>query len=159
MDLAIVGFESGSDKTLKFLRKGTTRQINLEGARILHENGVKIMANIMFGTPGETHEDVDQTMSMVREIKPEHFSAATFSPYPGSDLHDYCLKENQILNEYASRFVGEQKIRGIDYGYIQAQVDKYNSGQHKLKFLLKHSNFPVIKTARQLYKKVKAKAI
>jgi len=155
LDIAIVGFESGSNKVLKLLRKGTTREVNLEAAKILNKYGVKIFANIMMGVPGETNEDVDLTMSMVKEINPVHFSPATFSPYPGSDLHDYCLKNNLILDEYASRHVGQKKLRDIDYNYIQRAIDKYTSEKHPVKFWLKHTNLPLMGIIRKLYRKVK----
>lgn len=157
LEIAIVGFESGSDMVLKFLRKGTTRQINLEAAKIFRMNGIKIFANIMFGVPTETKEDIDLTMSMVREMKPEHFSAATFSPYPGSYLHDYCMERGLVLNEYASRYIGEHKIMGIDYEYIQSQVDLYNRSKNRLKFWLQHSNLPLANSLRGLYRKVRSK--
>jgi len=155
LEMAIVGFESGSDKILKFLRKGTTRETNLKAAKILHENGIKIFANILMGLPTETHEDIDLTMSMVREMKPEHLSVATFSPYPGSDLHDYCCRNDLIIDEYASRYIGEHKIKGVDYDYIQKAVDGYNKDQNQLKYWLRHSNFPMASTLRSLYKKTR----
>jgi anaerobic magnesium-protoporphyrin IX monomethyl ester cyclase len=157
LEMAIVGFESGSNNVLKIMRKGITREINIEGAKILHDNGIKIFANIMFGVPGETLIDVKETMSMVREINPEHFSASTYSPYPGNDLHDFCQKQDLILNEYANRYPGEQKIKGIDYCAIQKEIDLYNREHNRLKFWLQHSNLPGASKARKLYHTVRAK--
>jgi radical SAM superfamily enzyme YgiQ (UPF0313 family) len=153
LEIAIVGFESGSDKMLAFLRKGTTRQINIDAAKILHKNDIQIFANILMGIPTETHEDIDLTMSMVKEINPEHFSPATFSPYPGSELHDYCTKNNLVLTEYADRHVGEKKLKGIDYQYIQKSVDRYMQQKNKTKYWLKHTNLPMANTLRKLYRK------
>jgi radical SAM superfamily enzyme YgiQ (UPF0313 family) len=156
--MAIVGFESGSDRILKFLRKGATRQMNLKAAKIFRANGVKIFANIMFGVPTETREDVDLTMSMVREMRPEHFSATTFSPYPGSYLHDYCMEHGLVLNEYATRLLGEEKINGIDYNYINEQVETYlrESSGHMWSFL-RYSQFPLVDSLRSLYETMRAK--
>ena len=42
LKLLIIGFESGSDRVLKFLRKGCTRQQNLKAAHICKELGIKI---------------------------------------------------------------------------------------------------------------------
>jgi radical SAM superfamily enzyme YgiQ (UPF0313 family) len=155
LELAIVGFESGSDKVLKIMRKGTTAAMNIKAADVLHENGVKIFANILFGVPGETNEDVDLTMDMVKRIKPEHFSPASFSPYPGSELHDYCKKNQLIVTEYADRHVGAVKIRGIDYDYIGCVLDAYNKKRYGLKYALKQSKNPVIKKAINFYKAVR----
>jgi radical SAM superfamily enzyme YgiQ (UPF0313 family) len=157
LELAIVGFESGSDKMLAFLRKGTTRKINIDAANILHKNGIKVFANILLGIPTESHGDIDLTMSMVREIKPNHFSPATFSPYPGSELHDYCMKNNLILTEYADRHMGTQKLKGIDYDYINKAINNYNQNQHNIKSWVKYSNNVVAKVTRALYKNLRAK--
>jgi len=92
---------------------------------------------------------------MVREINPVHFSPATFSPYPGSDLHDYCVKHKLVLDEYADRHVGQKKLKDIDYDYIQKAIDKYTSDKHPIKFWLKHTNLPLAKTARSIYRKIR----
>jgi len=145
LEWAILGFESGSDNVLKFLRKGTTRQMNLEAARNLRENGVKVFANIMFGVPTETREDIDLTMSMVREMEPDHFSPATYSPYPGSYLHDYCKERNLILTEHSPRDLGEHKIKGIDYEYIQKRVDEYRHSRAPIRYFLYNISPPPIR--------------
>ena len=157
LEMVIVGFESGSNDVLKIMRKGTTREININGARIFSDNGIKIFANIMFGVPGETLEDITQTMSMVKIINPEHFSAATYSPYPGNELHDICKKNNLILNEYANRYAGKQKLKGIQYEFIQQEIDAYNRSQNKMKFWLQHTNLPMANTARKVFRSVRAK--
>ena len=61
-----IGFESGNDRVLRFLRKGTTRAINLEAARICKKYDIKIWANYMLGIPTETREEVLDTISMMK---------------------------------------------------------------------------------------------
>ena len=48
-----IGFESGSDRVLKLLRKGTTREINLNASRIIKSNGILLSASLMLRIPGE----------------------------------------------------------------------------------------------------------
>ena len=38
----IIGFESGSDRVLKFIRKGTTRKVNIEAGRILKDRKIAL---------------------------------------------------------------------------------------------------------------------
>jgi anaerobic magnesium-protoporphyrin IX monomethyl ester cyclase len=116
-----IGFESGSDRVLKFLRKGTTRQKNLEAARICRKYGVKIWANYMLGLPTETHEEVMQTVSMLKEIDPDWYSPAFYTPHPGSDLYDYCVEHDLSLitsHDQYRRNPWEVKIRGQDPGFL-----------------------------------------
>lgn len=117
-----IGFESGSDRVLKFLRKGTTRAINLEAARICRKNGIAIWANYMLGIPTETNEEVMETISMLKEMDPDYYSPAFYTPHPGSDLFDYCMENDLSLitsHEQYRRSPTEAKIKGKDYEFLR----------------------------------------
>ena len=118
-----IGFESGSDKVLKILRKGVTREMNLEAARIAKKHGVLLSASFMLGTPGEEEEDILATIQLAKEMKPNFTSVAFFTPIPGNDLYEYCKKENLILSEDPEMYVEFSpeipKIRGKDYNRLK----------------------------------------
>lgn len=120
--LCIVGFESGSDRVLKFLRKGSGRAQNLEAAKILSEIGIKIWANYMLGLPTETKEEVLETYTMLEQIKPYHCSPAFYTPHPGSDLfkigQDMGIHLITTHNSYR-RNTYEPKIKGPDYKFLK----------------------------------------
>ena len=127
LSLFIIGFESGSDRVLKFLRKGCTRQQNLEAAHICKELGIKIWANYMLGLPTETKEEVLETLSMLKQIKPYHCSPAFYTPHPGSDLFEIGKKMGIHLitnhNSYR-RNTYEPKIKGPDYKFLASILSK-----------------------------------
>jgi anaerobic magnesium-protoporphyrin IX monomethyl ester cyclase len=117
-----IGFESGSDRVLKFLRKGTTRGKNLEAARICKKYGIKIWANYMLGLPTETKEEVMETVSMLKEIDPDWYSPAFYTPHPGSDLYDYCVEHDLSLitsHDQYRRNPWDIKIKGQDPEFLQ----------------------------------------
>lgn len=117
-----IGFESGNDRVLRFLRKGTTREKNLAAARICKKYGIKIWANYMLGLPTETKEEVLDTISMLKEIDPDWYSPAFYTPHPGSDLYDYCLDHDLSLitsHDQYRRNPWEIKIRGQDPEFLQ----------------------------------------
>jgi GT2 family glycosyltransferase/radical SAM superfamily enzyme YgiQ (UPF0313 family) len=122
----LIGFESGSDRVLKYLRKGTTVQQNWRAAQICKDLGIRIFANYMFGIPTETNEEMRQTALMIQAIQPDHCSPATFTPAPGSDLYEHCAKNDLILidsSEGYRRSVGSgAKIKGVDYAYVDQMV-------------------------------------
>ncbi|MEA3346244.1 MAG: radical SAM protein [Chloroflexota bacterium] len=120
--LYFIGFESGNDKVLRFLRKGTTREINLEAARTCRKYDIKIWANYMLGIPNETKEEVMDTISMLKEIDPDYYSPSFYTPHPGSDLYDYCLENDLSLvtsHDQYRRNPTEMKIKGVDYEFLQ----------------------------------------
>jgi radical SAM superfamily enzyme YgiQ (UPF0313 family) len=62
----LIGFESGSSRMLKFLRKGTTVEQNIEAGRICHRLGIQVWANYMLGLPTETREEIMETVRMLK---------------------------------------------------------------------------------------------
>jgi len=116
-----IGFESGSDRVLRFLRKGTTREINLAAARICKKYGISIWANYMLGIPTETKEEVMDTISMLKEIDPDYYSPAFYTPHPGSDLYTYCIENDLSLitsHDQYRRNPTETKIKGQDAEFL-----------------------------------------
>ena len=120
--LCIIGFESGSQRVLNFLRKGSTVEQNLKAAEICHRLGIKIWANYMLGLPTETKKEQRATVEMIKKIRPYHCSPAYYTPHPGSDLFTYCLENNlSLINNHDSyrRNNYEPKIKGIDYNFLK----------------------------------------
>lgn len=117
-----IGFESGSDRVLRLIRKGTTRELNLQAARICRQHGITIWANYMLGLPTETEDEIRATISMLKEIDPDYYSPAFYTPHPGSDLYDYCLEHDlSLITDHDSyrRNPDEVKIKGHDYGFLR----------------------------------------
>jgi radical SAM superfamily enzyme YgiQ (UPF0313 family)/glycosyltransferase involved in cell wall biosynthesis len=119
-ELVSVGFESGSQRMLDKMKKGTTVEQNLEAAEIVHGFGAKLYANYMLGLPWETREDIQATMKMADQIKAEIPSWAFFTPYPGCELGEECMKKGWSLldrNNY-NRCPSGRKVKYVDYEYL-----------------------------------------
>ena len=125
-DAVSVGFESGNARILALRNKGTTRAMNLEAAAILRANGLKIVANVMYGVPTETVEEARDTATMVQEIAPDVTSTAFFTPYPGCDLATK-YAELSLIEDYADmhRCPNKPKVRGVDYGGIVEMLKEF----------------------------------
>ena len=117
-----IGFESGNDRVLKFLRKGTKRETNLAAARVCRKYNIKIWANYMLGLPTETREEVMDTITMLKEIDPDWYSPAFYTPHPGSDLYDYCIDNDLSLitnHDQYRRNPWDIKVKGQDEEFLQ----------------------------------------
>ncbi len=145
-----IGFESGSDKVLKFLRKGTTRDINLQAARIIQDNGVLLQASFMVGLPEEEEEDVQATISLAREIKADFSTVAFFTPIPGNDLYAYCKEKDLIISEDPEMWVefspGVPKVKGKDYDRLKEAAVEIMGVRFGGKFLGKIIRWLYVKT-------------
>ncbi len=122
-----IGFESGNDRVLSFIRKGTTVRENLQAARICRQYDIKIWANYMMGLPTETKEEVMDTVRMMKEIDPDYYSPAFFTPHPGTELYDYTVQHGlSRITDYDSyrRNPTEPKIKGQDYAFLEWAMEE-----------------------------------
>jgi len=91
-----VGYESGSDEILKNIKKGITTKESRRFTEDAKRAGLMILADFIFGLPGETKETAEQTIRFVKEIKPNIVQFAVATPIPGTEFYDY-VKENGFL--------------------------------------------------------------
>lgn len=97
----IIGVESGSNNVLGYLRKGFTVEQTLQAAKILNELDIYAIFNTMNCIPNETRNERKQTyalMKKLRQISPKSMFVGPhhYTPYPGSDLYQYCLEEGLV---------------------------------------------------------------
>jgi len=76
--------QSGSDSVLQRMRRGYSRGEYMEKIRRLRERcpGVALSTDIIAGFPGETEDDFEQTLEILREVEYIEIFAFTFSPRP-----------------------------------------------------------------------------
>ncbi|MFH1790360.1 MAG: radical SAM protein [Candidatus Omnitrophota bacterium] len=122
LEMILIGFESGSQRVLNFLRKGTRVEDNFKAAAICRKLGIRVWANFMLGIPTETKGEVLDTVRMIKKIRPYVASPAFYTPHPGSDLFDYCRDNGLSLvtkHEDYRRNPEGAKIRGVDYDFLR----------------------------------------
>lgn len=80
----ILGVESGSQKVLNRICKGTTVKQNLKAMQMVKDAGIQLKAGIMVGSPSETKETVEETKELLRACPPDFWNVSVFTPFPGS---------------------------------------------------------------------------
>lgn len=88
-----VGAESGSQKILDAMDKGTTVEQIYAATRQLHAHGVKVAFFLQFGYPGETREDIELTLKMVRDLLPDDIGISVSYPLPGTPFFEQVRHE------------------------------------------------------------------
>jgi anaerobic magnesium-protoporphyrin IX monomethyl ester cyclase len=83
-----MGAESGSQKILDAMEKGTTVEQISEATRRLHDAGVQVAFFVQFGYPGENREDVEATLQMIRDCRPDDVGMSVSYPLPGTPFFD-----------------------------------------------------------------------
>jgi len=83
-----VGAESGSQKILDAMDKGTTVDQIYSATRMMKEHGIKVAFFLQFGYLGETREDIDSTMKMVLDLMPDEVGISVSYPLPGTKFYE-----------------------------------------------------------------------
>jgi radical SAM superfamily enzyme YgiQ (UPF0313 family) len=88
-----MGAESGTQKILDAMDKGTTVQQIFEATRLLKKNKIKPSFFIQFGYPGETYEDIKKTIAMINKLLPYEIGISVSYPLPGTVFYEKVKSE------------------------------------------------------------------
>ncbi|MFN5209858.1 MAG: B12-binding domain-containing radical SAM protein [Bacteroidota bacterium] len=92
-DTVWVGAESGSQKILDAMDKGTLVEQIAEATHQLHKAGMKVGYFLQFGYPGEELADIQLTLRMLEENKPDDIGVSVSYPLPGTSFYDKVKSE------------------------------------------------------------------
>ncbi len=119
--------QSGSDRILKRMgRQYTVQEFKDKIARLRTVRpNISIASDFIVGFPGETEEDFEQTMQLVRDIKFDHSFSFMYSPRPGTPatkfLDDVPLEVKKVRLTKLQTLLDEieKEIRDAMIGSIQ----------------------------------------
>jgi anaerobic magnesium-protoporphyrin IX monomethyl ester cyclase len=83
-----VGVESGSQRMLDAMNRGTKLAQVERAAEALRREGIRQYWFLMLGYPGETVQDIGETLRLFRKFSPEEYSISIAVPVPGTRFYD-----------------------------------------------------------------------
>lgn len=99
----LYGMESGNQKTLDKLDKGTKEVDAINGPRMARKAGLDPHITIMLGYPWETYEDARRTIEIAKYAFKkgyyETMQATIVIPYPGTPLYKECKEKGWLLTD------------------------------------------------------------
>ena len=137
--------QSGSSNVLKVMNRKYTKEQYLELAKKMQEQipGIVFSTDIIVGFPGETEEDFEDTLDVVREIKFEQVYMFIYSRRVGTPADKM---ENQIPDEIKhKRF---DKLKELVESQIEDNNKKYVGTIQKVLVEGKSKNNPNMLTGR-----------
>ena len=81
-----MGIESGSDRILKMVNKGVTRDQVSHALEATRAAGMETIANFIMGFPTETEEEIRRTIDFALRLQPDYAAFFTFYPFEGSKI-------------------------------------------------------------------------
>jgi len=132
--LVTLGIESGSQRVLDIMDKGTTPGQIEDSLRILTERGIYAKGGMLFGFPEEGEQEINESMKFIEEMEKKYLLNAGFplpvQIHPGTELEkrakeisqhnfrwtaSYFNRKNLYLlsSPYTPLFLGDDRIEGI----------------------------------------------
>jgi anaerobic magnesium-protoporphyrin IX monomethyl ester cyclase len=133
---AWIGAESGSQRILDAMEKGTRVEQIGEATRMLREAGVEVGFFLQFGYPGETREDIDRTLEMVRTCGPDDIGVSVSYPLPGTTFYQRVqaqlgqkqnwVDSNDLAMMYHATYVPDfyRALHGLVHAEFRARKSK-----------------------------------
>jgi anaerobic magnesium-protoporphyrin IX monomethyl ester cyclase len=87
-DTIWVGAESGSQKILDAMDKGTQVQEIYRSTSLLRKHGIKPAFFLQFGYVGETKDDIEATRKMLLDLMPDDIGISVSYPLPGTKFFE-----------------------------------------------------------------------
>jgi anaerobic magnesium-protoporphyrin IX monomethyl ester cyclase len=101
-----IGQESGDQRMLNAMRKGTRVDQVAPGMAMLARHGIRAFLTFIYGFPGETAESVRATRRLIRSLNDGHEAAPV--------VHGVSLN---IFDAYSFAEVRERKLEGLEHRY------------------------------------------
>jgi anaerobic magnesium-protoporphyrin IX monomethyl ester cyclase len=88
-----MGVESGSQRVLDAMDKGTKVEQVPMACENLRHHGIRACFFLQFGYPGETWEDIQETILLVRRTRPDDIGVSVAYPLPGTKFYTRVREE------------------------------------------------------------------
>ncbi len=95
----LFGAESGVQKNLNTIRKGTTLEQIRAAVKAAQDAGLKVSTPFMFGIPGETFEEGLETIEFAVKLNPDMANFHAITPFPGTYLYDNLDKYGTLSDD------------------------------------------------------------
>jgi len=159
-----IGAESGSQKVIDLMdRRVDVNQVR-EMIQLTRKHGIEAGTFIMLGYPGETEEDIEETIRHLKKSNPDYFTITVAYPIKGTELYqeieavqttnlDWSTSTDRQVDfkrTYSRKYYDYAVKRVInEVNYFKAMGRKPSLGAAKLK-----AKSLIAKLGMQLFKKV-----
>ena len=140
-----IGLESGSERVRKdILKRNYSNDDVIKTTDLAKKYKLNYNFLVMIGIPGETAEDVKETIKICRTCQPKEMELYIFYPYPGTDLYKLCEKMNLLNEKIDIKIERRQAIfnlpgfskKQIQRSYIWFDYNVYKGYKSRIKLIL-----------------------
>jgi len=93
-----IAIESGNEYIRnKVLNKKTSDEQIRTAFRLARKYDIKTQSFNMIGIPGETKDNIFETVSINKEVRPDRVLCTIFMPFGGTELGEECLEKGKVI--------------------------------------------------------------
>ncbi|RLE09664.1 B12-binding domain-containing radical SAM protein [Candidatus Aerophobetes bacterium] len=99
-----LGIESGSQKILDLIQKGTNLVQAERAVEILKGAKINVLGSFIIGIPGETIKSIKKTIKFAKKLNLNFAQFSICTPYPGTKLFDIARERGFLLTRDWSKY-------------------------------------------------------
>lgn len=125
--ILFLGIESGSQKILDAIGKRITIEQVKKAVRIAKDAGIQVLGSFIIGFLQDTLETIKETINFAKRLNLDYAEFSILTPYPGTVIYDYALKNKLLLTNDWSKYTAIEpiiKIKGVSEKQIKALLKK-----------------------------------
>lgn len=120
-----IGAESGSQKILDAMDKGTSIEQIYTATKLLKEKKVRIAFFIQFGYLTETIEDIKKTIRMIQELVPNNIGISVSYPLPGTKFYDKVKDDLKLKSNWTDSDDLDMMFKGTFNAKFYKKLQRY----------------------------------
>jgi radical SAM superfamily enzyme YgiQ (UPF0313 family) len=109
------GIESVDQKVLDLAKKGTTIKKMERAITLAHKAGIKVMAHIIIGLPGQTRESVERTIEWLIDKDVDYCQFYCAVPYWKTELRKIAEKNGWIESDDPTKYEIDKSVMRNDF--------------------------------------------
>jgi len=102
--MILYGVESGDDNVLKAIRKNTTVKEIRNAFYCSRKANIETLAYFMVGIPGETLDNIGNSIKLAKEIKSDYLAVSIATSWPGTVMYEEGLGQGLYESDYWKEF-------------------------------------------------------
>ncbi|MGE5806273.1 MAG: B12-binding domain-containing radical SAM protein [Ignavibacteria bacterium] len=136
-----IGAESGSQKILDAMDKGTAVEQIYEASAKIHDAGMEIAFFIQFGYSGENWKDIKLTRKMIRDCVPEDIGISVSYPLPGTVFYERVKEQMKNKTNWRDSDDLDMMFSGTYEKAFYKILHRFVHSEYRIFKYLKHKRF------------------
>ena len=150
-----VGAESGSQKILDGMDKGTTVEQIYEATCLLKEQKVRVAFFIQFGYLEETREDISKTIRMIKDLLPDDLGISVSYPLPGTKFYEKVKDDLKLKANWTDSDDLDMMFSGSYNSEYYKKLHRYVHKEYRKSKGIEHMRLLFKDPFRSTYKKLR----